>query len=242
MITDGSGNTKGEAQRDADLVLVSNLMRSEGVTITGNQIEKILASNDNNHVDEKHELKYQYEFTYGDVTIAFRAVDRYFTKKGDLIEVKTLYEVAKNPLIVSYDPVEYTTSYGARGFWRSALIPGWGQMYKRQYAKGTLILVAEAALVTSALIFENQRSSYINKANSTFDANAIKFYQNHANSSKNIRNGIIAGAAAIYIYNIVDAIVSKGKMRYIKRASKHFSMIPYSSSEIYAGVYFSCSF
>ena len=242
MISDGSGASVSEAQKDADLMLVSNLMRSAGVTITGNQIEKMFVTSHNDQVDEKQESAYQYELTYGDVTVSFRAVDRYYTQKGNNIEVKTLYEVAKNPLKVRYDAVEYTTSYGARGLWRSAIIPGWGQMYKKQYVKGSLIFVAEAALVTSALIYENQRTSYRNKAAATSDTNAIKFYQNHANTSKNIRNGLIAGAAAVYVYNIVDAIVSKGKIRYVKPSSHNFSMMPYHSSDTYAGVYLSYSF
>lgn len=242
MIAEGSGLTIGEAQNDADLSLVSNLMRSAGVTVSGNQIEKMLVKVHNGQPDEEHESSYQYSFTYDDVSLSFRAVDHYWVRKGNRIEMKTLYEVANNPLQVKYDPVEYTTSYGARGLWRSALIPGWGQMYKKQYAKGAVILAAEAALVTSIVIFENQRTAYLNKAAVNFDINAIKFYQNHANKSKNIRNGLIAGAAALYAYNIVDAIVAKGKMRYIRPSNKHLSIAPYISTESDLGIYMSYTF
>lgn len=236
MISEGSGLTLSDAQKDSDLMLVANLMRSAGVSVTGSQIERMLVSMRNGVAGEEHESSYQYNFTYENVSISFRAVDRYWIRNGNHIEMTTLYEVANDPLHVKYDPVEYTTSYGARGLWRSILIPGWGQMYKKQYAKGAVILAAEATLVTSLIIFENQRSAYTNKAMANFDSNAIQFYYNHANTSKNIRNGFIAGSVALYVYNIVDAIVAKGKIRYIKPSNKHLSIIPYISIESDMGI------
>ena len=242
MISEGSGLTLSDAQKDSDLMLVTNLMRSAGVSVTGHQIERVLASLRNGEAGEEHESSYQYNFTYENVSISFRAVDRYWIKNSNHIEMTTLYEVANNPLHVQYDPVEYTTSYGARGLWRSICIPGWGQMYKKQYVKGAIILAAEAALVTSIVIFENQRSAYMSKAMSNFDPNAIQFYNNHANTSKNVRNGFIAGAVALYVYNIVDAIVAKGKIRYNKPSNKFLSVIPYISTESDMGICMSYKF
>lgn len=242
MVSDGSGTSLGDAQKDADLGLVTNLMRSSGVTVSSSQIEKIIFRNHNDNIEERLDATYQYEFNYGDVNIAFRAVDQYYTSKGNLVEVKTLYEVAKKPSNVFYEPVEYTTSYGASGLWRSVLIPGWGQMYKRQYAKGSIIIAAEAALITTTLIYENQKSSYMKKSHATFDPNAIRFYQNKAHKAKVTRDCLIGAAAAVYVYNLIDALVAKGKLRYIKHANKHVALMPFVSEGSYAGLYFSYQF
>lgn len=42
-------------------------------------------------------------------------------------------ELGKAPL---FDNIELTTRYGARGLWRSAIIPGWGQFHKGANLKG----------------------------------------------------------------------------------------------------------
>ncbi len=227
MVADGSGATLKEAQHDADLSLITDLMRASGVTVSGKQIEKILVNIKDGQPEEKNEFSSQYDFTYDNVKMSFKAVDRYVKQKGKVIECKTLYEVANDPSKVSYLPVEYTNSYGARGLWRSALIPGWGQMYKQSYFKGALFLAAEIGCVATALAFENQRSSYVNKARAAYSADAISFYQKKANNARNIRNGLIIGASGVYIVNLVDALVAKGKLRYKKSKGKELAINPY---------------
>lgn len=236
MTAEGSGSTLSESRNDADMILVSSIMRSAGVTVSGSMVEKFLSNLNNNGLDERHESEYQYNFTMDNVHMAFMAVDVFWELKGSRYECRVLYEVAYKPDNVVYQPVEYTNKYGARGFWRSAIIPGWGQMYKKQYAKGAVILALEVAGITSSLLFENQRSSYSKKAAVNFDANAIKFYQNKANNAKNARNICIIGSAAVYVYNIVDAIAAKGKLRYKKPSTPRLVISPYSNFDSPIGV------
>ena len=242
MQTDGSGHTVNEAIKDADLVLITSLMRSAGVRVSGTQIEKVLHESSNIGVDDKIMSEYQYNFELDSVHIAFKAVDRYWEKSGNTYNCKVLYEVASNPSHVSYDPVEYTSNYGARGLWRSAIIPGWGQMYKKSYAKGVVILALEAAMITSVVAFNSQYNSYINKSKATTDLGAIKFYQNKANQAKNLRTGFIAGAAAVYVYNIVDAIVAKGKLRYVDPKGSSLTFGPYFDTDKSLGFSIAYSF
>lgn len=234
-VEEGSGNTLANAVNDADLLLVSSLMRAAGVSVSGSQIEKQLYKFNNGQTDEQLISEYNYNFELGSVHMAFKAVDRYWEKNNNGYTCKVLYEVAYNPSDVRYDPVEYSSKYGARGLWRSAIIPGWGQMYKKSYAKGVAILTVEAAAITTAIIFDNRYSSYIRKGHSTTNSNAIKFYNDKANQAKNIRNGFIAGAAAVYVYNIVDDIVAKGKLRYINPKGKNLSIAPYVDTNNCAG-------
>ena len=227
MVTDGTGKTLNEARADADLGIVGSLMRAAGVTVSGSQIERMLHEERGTEIDERVTSQYEYNFELDRVHMAFKAVDTYWVKNGNTYNCKVLYEVAENPSRVTYDPVEYTTKYGARGLWRSMIIPGWGQMYKKSYAKGVIILALEAGALSTALVFNNQHSSYINKSKATTDPAAIKFYQNKANKARNMSSAFFIGAGAIYIYNIVDAIMAKGKMRYVKPNGQGFSFSPY---------------
>lgn len=236
MKEEGSGLTISEARKDADLSLVSSLMRAAGVTVSGSQIETILSQNHNGVIDETHKAEYRYDFELDKVHLAFKAVDMYWEKTANRYDCKVLYEVAYNPSNVVYDPVEYTSKYGARGLWRSAIIPGWGQMYKKSYIKGSAILIVEAAAITTAVIFNNRYNSYIDKSKATTNADAIRFYQNKANNAKNFRNGFFAGAAAVYVYNIVDAIAAKGKLRYLKPKGHTLSFSPYFSPDNSYGI------
>lgn len=236
MTAEGTGLTIGDARNDADLVLVGSLMRSAGVTVSGSQVENILHRASGSKVDEIVLSNYQYNFEIDSIRIAFMPVDIYWEKSGNTYECKVLYEVAENPSSVVYDPVEYTSKYGARGLWRSAIVPGWGQMYKNSYGKGVAILVVEAAAITTACVFNNQHSSYINKSKATTDPEAIRFYQNKANNARNLSNAFFIGAGAVYIYSLVDAVVAKGKLRYIDPKGRHLSFSPYFSPDANFGL------
>ena len=52
-------------------------------------------------------------------------------------------------------------------------------------------------------------------------------YNTKADNWSNIRNGFIGAAVALYVYNIVDAIVANGRKRTVaNKSSVHFSMTP----------------
>lgn len=236
LTAEGSGSTLKESRNDADMMLVTSIMRSAGVTVSASMVDRFLSNIYNGRLDERQESEYTYNFTMENVHMAFMSVDVYWKKEGSRYLCKVLYEVARNPANVVYQAVEYTNKYGARGLWRSAIIPGWGQMYKKQYFKGTAILALEAAGITSSILFENQRSSYMKKAAANFDASAIKFYHNKANEAKNARNLCIIGTAVIYVYNIVDAIASKGNLRYKNSTKSYIDVSPYSTLDSPIGI------
>lgn len=121
-------------------------------------------------------------------------------------------ELGKAPL---FDNIELTTRYGARGLWRSAIIPGWGQFHKGANLKGSLILGGCAALAAGIVFTENQRSDYIRKIAQTHDVNHIKTYSTKADHFATARNICIGAAAALYVYNLIDAIAAPGARRVV---------------------------
>ncbi|MDE7468153.1 MAG: hypothetical protein K2M61_07345 [Muribaculaceae bacterium] len=222
----GEGLSIKEALNAADMALISQLTSAAGITVSGETKYEIFYYLDSQKSVESEIGTSDYNINIKDIHLAFKVADTYITREHNLYSVAVLYEVARNPDNVRYDPVEYTSNYGARGLWRSAIIPGWGQMYKKQYAKGIAILAVEAAAVSVACVAENQRSSYMGKIKATTDPDAIKFYQNKANESKNLRNGLFIGAAAVYVYNLVDAIAAKGRTKYKNPQKPRFAFAP----------------
>lgn len=92
---------------------------------------------------------------------------------------------------------------------KSALVPGLGQFHKGQTVKGTCFLAGEAVSVAGIVFAQNMRHTYINKMNSTNNASQKKLYADRANIFTTIRNISIGAAAAVYVWNVLDAVVSK---------------------------------
>lgn len=98
--------------------------------------------------------------------------------------------------------------------WRSALIPGWGQFYKKQTKKGYIFLGSETILITTALLSNYLSVHYNDKAKSASDISVRKDYMDWSDTAEAfaITTGIAAGV--LYIYNIFDATLSRGPKQY----------------------------
>lgn len=134
-----------------------------------------------------------------------------------------LVQTAKNPSY-TLEPVNITNRYK---FSPRVFIPGMAQIHKGQNVKGALFIGGEIAAVAGIIAFEGLRSSYESKIKMTHNATDIKNYIKKADDMKNIRNGFICGAVAIYAWNVIDGIVSKGKS-HIEVGNADMSFIPYT--------------
>lgn len=115
----------------------------------------------------------------------------------------------------TFDNTAVTDRYGARGLWRSAIIPGWGQIYKGSVVKGSLILGGTAVLIGGIIFTENERAHYAGKIKGTHNEQLRKSYRNKRNNFATARNVCIGATAALYVYNLVDAVVSRGASRVV---------------------------
>lgn len=123
-------------------------------------------------------------------------------------------ELDRAPL---FDNIELTTRYGAHGLWRSAIIPGWGQFHKGANLKGGLILGGCAVLVAGIVFTESQRSDYARKITRTHDTELKRAYATKRDHFATGRNICIGAAAALYIYNLIDAVAAPGARRIVVR-------------------------
>lgn len=145
-----------------------------------------------------------------------------------------LYAVANNANEpVSFDTVTFSRKYGARGLVRS-IIPGYGQLYKGSKTKGLCIMGGEVALIGGVVAFESMRSNYSKKIRQTQNADHIRSYSSKADNCATFRNICIGGAAALYVYNLIDALVANGTKRTISKKNR-ITFAPTTSPD-YSGI------
>ena len=158
------------------------------------------------------------------VNVVVKIIDEYYETDGKLPAYYFLCAVGNTKAkTVVFDKVQITDKYGTKGLWRSAICPGWGQMYKGSKGKGIAILGAEALAVGGMVAFEGMRSSYVTKMHQ--QPQFAQRYAAKATNCKNIRNGIAAAAAAIYVYNLIDAVAAPGA-RWLKTTGNGFAFYP----------------
>ena len=135
------------------------------------------------------------------------AVDEYDAgRQGGLIKLHTLFMVAVQDK-PTFDRTYLTTNYGATPVVMS-IIPGLGQWYKGSKVKGVCMFAAEAAAVAGILICNNEANTA--EKNIKLEPKFAKHYEDKKSSWETGRNICIGAAAAIWVYNMIDAAVAKG--------------------------------
>lgn len=123
---------------------------------------------------------------------------------------------------------EYNASITGRyPFSGRVFVPGWAQLHKGSKGKGIFFILAEAACVGGIVATESMRASYESKYDSTHDADKKRSYANKADNCANLRNGFIAGAAAIYLWNVIDGIAARGKRKAFMLGDAQMRVSPY---------------
>jgi hypothetical protein len=127
------------------------------------------------------------------------------------------------------------------GFSPRVFVPGMAQIHKGSTLKGTLFIAGEAAMIGGIVLAESLRTSYNSKINTTHSAADKKTYINNAGNWQNVRNGFIAGAAAVYVWNVIDGIVAKGRKRVVVFGDASLRIMPYVAPDA-GGVVFALNF
>ncbi len=210
-----------------------NVKVSDMVTIdietergTGNQMtdyqKRTHATSEIKQESDEITLRYKVADSYWEeVTVNGRRQYRYYN----------LYQVARPQQPAQFDPVTFTTRYGASGLWRSAIVPGWGQMYKGVTGKGWMFLGGEIGLVGGLVATESLRQHYIHMTEETRNIEHRRIYRSRSRNMATARNVCIAGAAALYVWNLIDATVAPGAKRIIANGNRPLAVVPYASAE-----------
>ena len=123
---------------------------------------------------------------------------------------------------------EYNASITGRyPFSGRVFVPGWAQLHKGSKGKGIFFILAEAACVGGIVATESMRASYESKYDSTNEVDKKRSYANKADNCANLRNGFIAGAAAVYLWNVIDGIAARGKRKAFMLGDAQLKVSPY---------------
>lgn len=155
-----------------------------------------------------------------------RLIDEYVSFDDNVDEsydytLYQLFEVSnrEDGIIPDYDDCEFTRSRNGAALVRS-IIPGWGQYYKGQNLKAYCIWGGEAVFIAAALLCEKRRADYADDRNRFLaegDMISWDSYRSKSQSWRVFRNIAIGGAIGVYVYNLLDAALSKGPRQVIVR-------------------------
>lgn len=111
-----------------------------------------------------------------------------------------------------------------------AFVPGYAQIYKGQVGKGVGFIVGEVAFIGGIVASECLRASYISKMNATRYVKQRQVYADNANICALSRNISIAGAVAVYVWNILDGILAKGRPQ-VQIGDAYLRFSPYAAPD-----------
>jgi hypothetical protein len=216
-VAGGEGATLSDARNDAFNKLLEDLGNQAGVKVNSQTLSEI-KSNLNYTAGSETYIEDQSHVTTHRIDregfkASFTKVSEYYEYARGRYLLWELYEVSQGAAFTAVIP-EYTTHYGGSALWRSMILPGWGQFHKKKTGKGVIILAAEAAAVSGLAFCEIKRSDNWRKSAETTNINITKEYRNRADSWELRRNIFIGAAAGVYLWNVLDAALAKGKLKY----------------------------
>ncbi|MDR1023037.1 MAG: hypothetical protein LBL94_07200 [Prevotellaceae bacterium] len=216
-ISQGEGSTLRQARDDAFSGILVDLGSQAGIAVDSRSLVKLKSelgySAGASRYSESDSQTTTFSIKRKGVNIALAEAGEYYENRYGRYQLWKLYEVSTSGSFKAFIP-EYTTTYGFDGAWKSAVLPGWGQFYKGKTGKGIFFLAAEAAAVSGLIFCEMKRSDNVRKSQESTNLAIIKEYRSRADSWALYRNVAVGAAAGVYLWNVLDAALAKGKIRY----------------------------
>lgn len=125
-------------------------------------------------------------------------------------EFSQLYAVSERNTQPVFDNFEVTRRYNGIAAVMS-IIPGLGQIYKGQQAKGYTIMGAEAVFIGGTIFSAVEMAKYRRFAKD--NPGVASSYESNVTTFRQLRNTCLIAGGALYLYNLIDAAVAKGARR-----------------------------
>jgi len=155
-----------------------------------------------------------------------KIVEEYTEPKGDS---EVWYLLVRVPKVLDWRRcMEKVKGYGLRPLWRSALVPGWGQVYKGHRTKGKFLMIASlasASVSISAYVAAEREGSLALSSRREADREYHRDMEDIFRSVS-LLSGVVAGG--LYVYSLVDAAATPGK--------KIYALVPPSGPGLGIGV------
>lgn len=150
----------------------------------------------------------------------------YFECNDDGLTGYFLYQTPRTP-----DPsivLEKVDAGDKYPFSARVFVPGMAQIYKGSIAKGAAIISLETLAVGGVVACEVVRASYDAMIPVVREEKERQRYIDMVSTMQNARNICIAGVAAVYVWNVIDGIVARGRP-YVSVNGRMLSFVPYAA-------------
>ena len=180
---------------------------------------------------------------------------------SDSPELVAEVEKVKKELMETQETVETPpASQDERGFstdalWRSALVPGWGQLHDGANLKGWGFLIGALSGATFVFFAQQDFSEKLDVYNADFQAHqnatsqveeiqlreSLNLQHSELKSAGRLRRVAIWGTAALYALNVVDAVIFHSSGGELSHAAENdapvvLPFLSYSSGNLVAGL------
>ena len=147
------------------------------------------------------------------------ASDYYILRNKSSGNIYEYWVLVRLPKQKKYVEMPIYQNWNSDAIWRSAIFPGWGQLYKSQVShkerkKGLFMLTGEVVMLTALFTSQIQYSSYHDKAYETISVSQREIYLSNRDAWGNLRYAFVGGAAVVYLYSIIDAATNKEAKKY----------------------------
>lgn len=217
VVERGIGYTEMEARNRAMGLVYRNTIERLSLAIDLSSINSAIANGSN------------YGETSEAMNVPVNKVCEHVQREGNQYMVYVLCQVAR------YGNVSAQFSYFAdcnklakSQYIAYSFVPGLAQIKKGSVGKGTAFIVGEVALIGGVVATECLKQNYAKKISMTHDSRLKQRYAQNANICQITRNICIGGVAAVYVWNVIDGIVAKGKP-YVSVDGKILSFMPYAT-------------
>ncbi len=157
-----------------------------------------------------------------DVIVKARIIDEYILHQSTGYKVWLLVQTTKNPSL-EYEPVQVSNEYF---FSAKVFIPGMMQFEKGSTLKGVMFLGGEIVCIGGIVVGNILATQNYNKGQATKDAKLRAQYTDLANTYSTVQYISLAGAVAVYAWNIIDGITAKGK-KHVITGGAALAAVPY---------------
>jgi hypothetical protein len=155
-----------------------------------------------------------------------KKVKRMLVERTPLGMIYVLIAIQKNVTVPpEFDRQGFTDRYA---FSPRVFVPGMAQLHKGSKTKGILFIVGEAAFIGGIVATESMRASCESKIASTHNLASKQDYIDRADMYSNVRNMAVAGAVALYVWNVIDGIAARGNMHLRLFSDAGLKIMPYA--------------
>ena len=236
-VVQGDGESLSDSQNQAVENLIFQLGSEQGFSVSSETMIKTQSLLKNNKEEYSMDLQDKTVINQDNFKAEFSKIDEYFEEtkdlKGNVIyRVWQLY-VTGSSANKDVPKINYSNKYSMNdaGF-KSLIVPGWGQFYKKKSGKGLLFLLGTTGSLGGFLYANNEHTNNMNRSKETNDIALKKQFVEKAGDFTTLKNITLGAAVGLWIWNVIDATSTPGATRYAQNKPIKINLVSEPNSSL----------